>query len=168
MPEAEIGAADDPPCPERPQQLVRKDIRRRRGELGRELDHDGFVEPDLRQQLQPPLERRQQLDLVAEDGPWVRVERQDRGTQAGVTRRLEHAAVAAVDAVEGADRDRALGRVQLADVADDPHAPAPIRASAASGVTSFWSSASATENGPTSVRRSDAQWPPSASAIERT
>ena len=98
----------------------------------------------------------------------MRVERQDRGAQAGVARRLEHAAVAAVDAVEGADRDRALGRLQLADVADDPHAPAPIRASAASGVTSFCSSASATENGPTSVRRSDAQWPPSASAIERT
>ena len=42
------------------------------------------------------------------------------------------------------------------------------RGSASSSATIRSSSASSTRNGPTSVRRSAAQWPPRASAIERT
>ena len=131
-----------------------------------ELDHEHVLDPGLQQQLDPPLERREQLDLLAEHLPRVRVERDGRRREsvARVERGLEHAPVPAVDAVEGAERDRPRPLLELASDPRHRHS----RASASSGGTIRSSSASSTENGPTSVRRSVAQCPPSASAIERT
>ena len=52
----------------------------------------------------------------------VRVERHDRRPQARRARRVDHAPVAAVDAVEGADRDRAPRGGELLGRRDDVHA----------------------------------------------
>src|SRR5213079_304139 len=81
-----------------------------------------------------------------------------------------------MDAVEGAEGDGTRTRVELARGADDPQvvpptsplAVRPIRASACSGGRIRPGSASATVNGPTSVRRRVTQWPPSSSAMART
>src|SRR5436305_13259236 len=112
----------------------------------------------LRQQHEPAVERRQQLDMIDEHGPRVRVEGDDRRAKPRYAGRLEHAPVPAVDAVEGPDCDRALGSLELGDAPNDPHAATPSRASASSGETSRSGSASWTPNGPTSVRRHAAKW----------
>ena len=107
------------------------------------------------------------------------VERDDARPQPGSARRVDHSQVATVDAVEGADGRGAARPGQVGGVASDVHAPVPERAASTrssttdsgrsraavndSGVT-----ASATENGPTSVRRSVTQCPPSAIASDRT
>ena len=52
----------------------------------------------------------------------MRVERDDGRRQPRRARRLEHAAVAEMDAVERADRDRAPGRAELLRRARDVHA----------------------------------------------
>src|SRR4051812_25838573 len=82
--------------------------------------------------------------------------------------------MAEVDAVERADCDAPTRLGQLVGDAGDVHAtPAAMAArtsaslSRRSGVKASGVTASATENGPTSVRRSDTQCPPSASAIAR-
>ena len=109
----------------------------------------------------------------------MRVERDHARPQPGSARRVDHSQVATVDAVEGADGRGAARLGQAGGVASDVHAPVPERAAStrsstsdsgrsrsavnASGVT-----ASATENGPTSVRRSVTQCPPSAIASDRT
>ena len=94
----------------------------------------------------------------------MRLEGDDGRRQAGVDGDLDHAAVAAVHAVERADRDRARLPLELNRCVRDLHR----RASASSERTIRSSSASSIRNGPTSVRRSETQWPPSASAIART
>ena len=87
--------------------------------------------------------------------------------------------VPAASAVKiGGERAYKLARraLELFGTIDDPHAsappaearvPWPMRASACSGGMTRSGSASSTRNGPTSVRRSVAQCPPSASAIAR-
>ena len=57
------------------------------------------------EQLQAPLERRQQLDTLPEVPARMRVERDHRRPQVRGARGLEHTPVAPVDAVETADRD---------------------------------------------------------------
>ena len=68
--------------------------------------HERRLDPDLGEQLQPPLERRDQLDLVPERDPRVRIERDHGRREPGVDRRLDDAPMPAVDAVERPDRDR--------------------------------------------------------------
>ena len=76
----------------------------------------------------------------------------------------DHPLVPEVNAVEGADRDRARPALQLPTArATLTAGPAPRRPG-----RSCSSSASSTPNGPTSVRRSVRSSPPSASAIART
>ena len=79
--------------------------------------------------------------------------------------RREHRLVAAMDAVEAPDRDRARAPLDRLGCARDVH-ESLARASSGSSIRS--QSASSTENGPISVRRSVRQCPPSASAIART
>ena len=54
-------------------------------------------------------------DLVAEHRARMRLERDDGRAKAGRASGLDHGAMAEVDAVEGADRDRPLGRLELVD-----------------------------------------------------
>ncbi len=95
----------------------------------------------------------------------MRVEGDDRRLEAGRADRVDDRPMAPVDAVEAPDRDRARAHVELCRVVDDGH---ESRASASSGARISSGSASSTWNGPISVRRSETQCPPSASAIERT
>ena len=133
--------------------------------------------PASLEQLQPALEGRQQLDLVAERDPRMRVERDDRRRSARCPGRLDHAPVAEVDAVEGADaRPRAAGARALGDAVRDRSARRLLAVAARSAsverlvrrIEPARVGRLRPENGPTSVRRSVAQWPPSASAIART
>ena len=59
-------------------ELLRRELR----ELEVELDDERLLDPGLGDQLEPALERRQQLDLVAERDARMRVERDDRRTSA--------------------------------------------------------------------------------------
>ena len=162
--------------------------------------------PSSAKQLQPPLERAEELDPVAEHPPRVRVEGDDGRREPGLDRLRDHALMAAVDAVEDPERDRAVLALELGrracdvqtGITTEPTATSrpswivrvsgaarlrPVRIASASPASTStagrkgsasaagrirWSSASSTENGPTSVRRSVLQWPPSASAIART
>src|SRR5262249_42777442 len=141
------------------------------------------------EQLQPPVERREQRDLVAEHLPRVRVERHDRRPGARLDCCAHDGLVADVDTVERPDRDGARLAPELPRAVCDLHRP-PAAASASAPAASTrsrtpagtrataWAgsrpSASATESqrsgaasstpkGPTAVRRSVRQWPPSAS-----
>ncbi len=94
----------------------------------------------------------------------MRPERHDRRKPARGPRRIKDLAVAQVDAVEATDRNGPLRSGKLLRPAGDLHS----RASASSGGMKRSGSASSTEKGPISVRRSVLQWPPSTSAIART
>ena len=117
-------------------------------------------------------ERDQRDRFRTEDAPRVRVEGDHRRRQTGGQRRRDDGLVSAVHAVERPDRDRARPRAQLVRACERPsrrrRRTAASRASASSAGTIRSGSASSTENGPTSRRRSVRQWPPSASAIART
>ena len=172
---AEVGARDHDLRTDRPQHALGEHLRLEPTQVEIELDHERLLDSGLADQLQAPAQRRQQLDLVAERDPRMRVERDHGRRQPGGNRSLEHPPVAEVDAVEGSDRDRPSLPAQLADVvrdlhraSPDPAASSPIRPSASSGGMIRSASASSTRNGPTSVRRSVAQCPPSAAAIART
>src|SRR5581483_298089 len=86
-----------------------------------ERDDEHVRDTERLDQLQPAGERRQQLDAVAEDEARVPVEGDDRGNEPRLDRRLDDAPVAAVDAVEGTDRDRPPPPLELLGPADDPH-----------------------------------------------
>ena len=58
-------------------------------------------------------------DVVPEDAARVWVERDDRRAETGPDRLLDGRPMAPMDAVEGADRDGALGRLELSRCADD-------------------------------------------------
>src|SRR5918996_6452735 len=146
--ETEVLPGHDRRRPQRPDVALDELLRLQLRQLQREVDDDDLLDTGLADQLQPPLQRRDQLDLVAEHDARVRVEGDD-----GV-RLLEHAPVAEVDAVEGADGER-LGHIHN------------LASASSTGITRC-SSASSTEKGPTSVRRRETQWPPRASAIART
>src|SRR4051812_37926691 len=171
--EAEVRPRDHDLRPERPQHGLDELLGAELGYVEPELDHQRLLDAARGQQLEPPLERGEQLDAVAERGSRMRLEggagrRQTRGG-----RGLEHAPVADVDAVEGPDRDRTRALLELRGRPCDLHGPLrpagrPTRASASSGGIIRSGSASSTRKGPTSVRRSVRQWPPSAVAIART
>src|SRR5581483_2597722 len=181
--------------------VARELLRREPGDGGRELDDERLRDAARLEQLESPLERRQELDAVADHLAGVRVEREHRRAQPGLVERGQHGLMADVDPVERSDRSCAGQPFELRRRADDPHAPsgrgssrperptpaspsastaartpsgtcatasAGSRASASEGGISRSGSASSTSNGPTAVRRSVAQCPPSAAAIERT
>ena len=127
--EAEVRAGDDDLRPDRPQDPLRELLRLELGELEVEVDDERLLDPGLAEQLEPALERRQQLDVVAERDARMRVEGDDRRRRPGGTRGVEHAAMAEVDAVEGPERDRPRLRLELLHAAGDDHR----RASASSG-----------------------------------
>src|SRR5581483_11021913 len=162
-------------------------LRRERGDLRRELDHERLLDPELGEQLQAPLERGEQRDLVAEHLARVRVEGHRGRRRPRRHRRGHHGAVADVHAVERPDRDGARPALELLGATGDVHLPASSastrsrtgagtrsaasagsRASASATVSQRSGSASSTPNGPTAVRRSVTQCPPSAAASERT
>src|SRR5207247_1095399 len=102
------------------------------------------------QQLEPPFERREQLDLVAEHEARMRPEGDDGRHRADGASRFENHPVSPVDAVEAPDRDHAWMLGKLVDGAGDDHS----RASASPGGMTRSGSASSTEKGPISSRRS--------------
>ena len=203
MPEAEVSPATTTFVPDRAEHVAAKSSGSRCCSSWSNVDDERLLDAVLREQLQPPLERREQLDAVAEREPRMRVEGDDRrvspvSTAAAITRWCPRwtpsnvpiaTARAARSSSAGAARPsrqhRPVHRHELAR-ADDAHAlvhapPALPDRRAPSSPTSRGqererlrgrhdprSSASATENGPTSVRRSVRQCPPSASAIART
>ena len=137
--EAEVLAGDDYLCADRAQVVGDELLRLSARELLGELDDEDLVRAGLLEELEAPLERRQQLDVVAEHEPRVRVEREDGRAQPGLPQRVDHPQVAAVDAVERPDRRprarRARARpgeratvIQLPPAA--PAAPARARAAA--------------------------------------
>ena len=60
-----------------------------RCELGVNVDDERVLDAELGEQLQPPLQRREQLDAVAERDPRVRVERDDGRDEPGVEHRAD-------------------------------------------------------------------------------
>src|SRR5262249_54637835 len=163
--EAEVLADRDDARAESAENRFREVRRFEPGELGGELDDERLVHPLLPQQLEPPLERREELDAVPEDDARMRPERDHRRTQTGLLCDIEDCPVSDVHAVEAPERDGALGGFQLVESPRDDH---DSRARASSGGIIRSKSASSTENGPISNRRSVRQCPPSTSAIERT
>ena len=163
-PEAEVLARDDDLRVDRPQHFVCELDRVEPGQIEREVDDERFVDPEVCEQLQPALERREQIDAVSEGGSRMRVEGDDRRPEAGVARGLDDPAMAQVHPVEGAQGYGAWRRLELGRGAGDLHSSA----NASSGGITRCSSASSILNGPTAVRLSDTQWPPRASARERT
>ena len=143
-----------------------------------ERQQQHVLDAHLLEQLEPALDRREQLHAVAEERARVRVEGDDRGAKVRRLCRLDHSPVAAVDTVEGADGHRTPCRRELLGSARDVHVARSARAfstrpsTSASGMSSPGSNsagatASDTSNGPTSVRRSVRQCPPAASAMAR-
>ena len=160
MSEAEVRAGDDDLGADRPQVLLRELLRREPHQLRPEGGDERRLDPRLLEQLQAPLERRQELYAIAQHGARVRVEGHDGRAKMRRLRSLDHTAVPTVHAVERPDRDRASCGLELVRTMRHVHALTPMRSSTtasgssrdgsnASGVT-----ASATVNGPTSVRRS--------------
>src|SRR5207247_5635386 len=118
----------------------------------------------FREQFEPPLEGRQQLDAVSEHEARVGPERHDRDWGSFALRSFENAPVTQMHSVEASDRDDASrGREFLRSVSD-----LHSRARASSGEMNRSGSASSTVKGPISIRRSVRQCPPSTSAIART
>ena len=129
--EPEALAGDDDLRAERLEVLAHERGRLQRGDLGRELDHERLLHPGRREQLEPPLDRAEQVDLVAEHDPRVRMEGDGRRHAARRQHRVEHGAVTAVDAVEGADRDRPRAAARAPPGAWATFTPAASRASTA-------------------------------------
>src|SRR5581483_4316558 len=188
-PEAERLACGDDLGADRVEVGRRELLRCERRHLGGELDHEHLLDAEPGEELQPPLERREERDPVPEHLARVRVERDNRRPRPRVHRRADDRPVADVEAVERADRDRARVAAEVGGVAPDlqgapsvsssttrPRTPAGTFATASAGRRASASStpsqrsgeASSTVNGPTADRRSETQWPPIASAIERT
>ena len=106
--ESEVLARDDHARADPRQVLGHEGLRLPAGQLLRELDHEHLVRARFLDQLQAALEGRQQLHVVAQDEPRVRIEGEHRRAEPGRLDGLDHGAVAAMDAVEGAERNRAL------------------------------------------------------------
>jgi hypothetical protein len=98
---------------ERLENLPNEVLRLPSRQLGRELEDEQLVGPDLLDQLDATPERRDQLDVVPEDAARVRVERDDRRRETGADRLFDGCAMASMDAIESADRDGALRRLEL-------------------------------------------------------
>src|SRR5436309_3915007 len=95
----------------------------------------------------------------------MRVEGDDGRLRPGLEDGLDHAPVPEVDAVEGAEGHCPRPWAELRGRTRDLQASRP---NASSGGMIRFGSASATSNGPTWVLRSVTQWPPRASATDRT
>ena len=121
--EAEVRPGGDRLGPDRPQVALGEHLGLERHQLRRERRDQRRLDPGVCEQLQPPLERGDQLDVVPERDARVRIERDHRRREARVDRSLDDAPVAAVDAVEGADRDRARLPLELGRRVGDPHRP---------------------------------------------
>ena len=170
-----------------------RELRRlERRHLGRERDDEHLLHAEGGQQLEPPLERREQRDLVPEHVARVRMEGDDGRPRPRLDGYAHDGLMADMDTVERPDRDRTPLPPELLGAACDPHRPpgttsssaastrsrtagatratasAGSRASASATESHPSGAASSTVNGPTAVRRSVRQWPPSASAIART
>ena len=65
-PEAEVLARDDDLRVDRPQHFICELDRVEPGQIEREVDDERFVDPEVCEQLQPALERREQIDAVSE------------------------------------------------------------------------------------------------------
>ena len=112
------------------QDVLHERLRLDRGDGRRERDHHGRVDPGLRDQLQPFLERRdrKRRTVGLEDFHRVPVERAGERTQPAPLRQghgcPQDGAMAKVNAVEGAERDGARPRVRREgfESADDLHA----------------------------------------------
>ena len=78
VPEAERLARDHELRPDRLEIRARELLRLERGHLRRELDDERLLDPEGGEQLEPSLERREQLHLVPEHLARMRVERHDR------------------------------------------------------------------------------------------
>ena len=76
--EAEVLSGDDDLGPDRPQDAVDELLRLEPGGVGRELDDQRVGHSGLLEELEPALEGGQQLHLVSESHPRMRVERDDR------------------------------------------------------------------------------------------
>ena len=144
---------------------LREQFRRQLLQVRCERRDENRLDARFREELEPAFERGQELDLVAERDPRVRIECDDRRLEARGLNRVEDGPMPPVDAVKAADRYRTAIRIELGREVCDPQSSL---ASAASGEMSRSGSASSTENGPISVRRSVRQWPPMASAMART
>jgi len=112
-PETKAVTRDYDPGSKRLQDMHDELIRQKARELGCELDDQGLVRPGVGKKFEPPLEGRQELDLVAEHGSRVRFEGDDSGAKAGGDGGPDHSAMSAVDAVERADGDGPLGGLGL-------------------------------------------------------
>ena len=93
-PEAEVLSRDDDLRVDRPQHFVRELDRVEPGQIEREVDDERLVDAEVCEQLQPALERREQIDLVSEGGSRMRVEGDDRRPEAGVACGLDDPAMA--------------------------------------------------------------------------
>ena len=191
-PEAEAVARGDDLGADRRAGTPRERLRLERRELVVNASTSTSSTPAACEQLEPPLDRREQLDPVAEHrrgcGSNVttvgreRPPRVDRGpndrrwprwtpsnvpiaTARGAARAPRAAARRSRRVPAAGRRARARRRGPRRGRARAPR-PAAARAppTRAAGLGS--TSASSTSNGPTSVRRSVVQWPPSASAID--
>ncbi len=166
-PEAEV-RPDGNRLDSRPDEVRRDELLRRLPlELGRERRDERLRDTRLGEQLEPSLEGRDQVDAVPHRDARMGIERDHRRVEARVDEGSEDGSMTAMDAVERADRDRPRPALELRGCVRDPHGAAASRGSASSRASTRSSSASSTENGPISVRRSVTQWPPSRSAIER-
>ena len=103
------------------------------------------------EELEPAFERGQKLDLVAERDPRVWIECDDRRLEARGLNRIQDGAMPPVDAVKAADRYSTAIWIELGREVSDLQSSL---ASATSGEMMRSGSASSTENGPISVRRS--------------
>ena len=80
--EAKVGSGDDHLGSEWPQEGLDERLRLELRKLQVEVDHQGVDDARFRDQLEAPLEGRQELDLVAEGDARMRVEGDDRRRQA--------------------------------------------------------------------------------------
>src|SRR5204863_293605 len=79
-------------------------LRRKRCQLLVERKDEDVLDFRVREELEPALERGEELDSSAEHGPGMRIERHDARPQPGPPCRVDYPEMPAVDAVEGPDR----------------------------------------------------------------
>ena len=119
--EAEVRAGRDRLRADRPQVPLGERLRLEGHQLGRERRHEGRLHPGGADQLQSALERRDQIDVVAECDPRMRVERDHGRGEARVDRGADDALVTSVDPVERPDRDGPRLPLELRRRVRDPH-----------------------------------------------
>src|SRR5262249_46206796 len=154
-------------------------IRRERRQLLVEGEHEDVFDPGVGEELEPPFERCEELDAAAQHGPRMRIEGHDARPRSSSPCRVDHAEMAPVDAIKGPDGNGAPCVRKSRRDTSNVHAPGAARAASTRSRTSASArsrsaanasgpTASSTEKGPTSVRRSVTQCPPSAIARDRT